>query len=139
MRGDSDLAIELATLAIKYDVVYAYYVLYRAYVKSNQQLAHSYLRIAAEYMFPEAVRELKVLRQEGSYNPLPYLKCLEEIEDLALKNYHASLFMCDVYTSGSILPVNLERTYFYQRQALLNGCYELFLFTRISTGSHFLL
>lgn len=126
MTGDCDLAIELATLAIKYDVVYAYYVLYRAYLKSNQQLAHSYLRIAAEYMFPEAVRELKFLRQEGSYNPLPYLKCLEEIEDLALKNYHASLFMCDVYTSGSILPVNLERTYFYQRQALLNGCYELF-------------
>lgn len=126
LRDDNEGAAKLAGTALDYDVVYAYYVLYKANVQSNEQLAHTYLRYAAEYMFPEAIRELNQLREAGVYNPLPFMRTFEEIEDIAKTNYTADLFLCDVFTSGSIMPVNIEMTYHYQRLAVVNGCYDLF-------------
>ena len=126
INNDMDKAEAYATRAINYGNILGYYVLYKVYESSNSKLAHTYLRYAAEYIFPDAIEEYKHLKATGAYCPLPFMQLIEEMEELAEDNPQACLILCDMYHSGIFLPANVEKAFEYQQKAILNGYTSFF-------------
>ena len=126
INNDMDKAEEYARRAINYGNILGYYVLYKVYESSNSKLAHTYLRYAAEYIFPDAIEEYKHLKATGTYCPLPFMQLIEEMEELSADNPQACLILCDMYHSGIFLPANVEKAFEYQQKAILNGYTSFF-------------
>lgn len=126
INNDMDKAEEYARRAINYGNILGYYVLYKVYESSDSKLAHTYLRYAAEYIFPDAIEEYKHLKATGTYCPLPFMQLIEEMEELASDNPQACLILCDMYHSGIFLPANVEKAFEYQQKAILNGYTSFF-------------
>ncbi len=130
-------AIFFATQAIRHGIVFGYYILYKAYLEDNPALAFTYLRYAKEYLIPDAVSEYKAAVKSGVYEPLPYMKRLEELEQMTDNNAPACLIMSEIYNSAILLPYNIERTFHYQQQAISNGCVSFFSFYKEIYGHAF--
>ncbi len=94
--------------------------------QSNIKLAHTYLRYASEYIFPDAIDEYRHLKATGAYTPLPYMQDIEELEEMAETNPQACLILCDMYHSGIFLPANVGKAFEYQQKAILNGYTSFF-------------
>ena len=62
------------------------------------------MRYAAEYLFPAAVAELELTRQEEIYEPLPFMQTIEKIESLTKYSLSACVFMSYLYDSSGLLP-----------------------------------
>lgn len=130
-------AIYYATQAIRHGIVFGYYILYKAYLEDNPALAFTYLRYAKEYLIPDAVSEYKAAVNSGVYEPLPYMKRIEELEKMAENNAPACLVMSEIYNSAILLPYNIERTFHYQQLAISNGCVSFFSFYKEIYGHAF--
>ncbi len=92
INNDMDKAEAYATRAINYGNILGYYVLYKVYESSNSKLAHTYLRYAAEYIFPDAIEEYKHLKAQAK---------IAESLGIDKKN----IFML---SSGDVLELNEE-------------------------------
>lgn len=121
VHGDNKMAIEYATKAINYGIVQAYYLLYKAYLSTHEALAHTYLRYASEYMFPDAIDEYNTLMIDCEFRPLPYMDAIIELEDLAEYSYEACVVMCDIYSGSCLLPTNLNKSFDYHRRSIELG------------------
>lgn len=130
-------AIYYATQAIRHGIVFGYYILYKAYLEDNPALAFTYLRYAKEYLIPDAVSEYKAAVNSGVYEPLPYMKRIEELEKMTENNAPACLVMSEIYNSAILLPYNIERTFHYQQLAIANGCVSFFSFYKEIYGHAF--
>lgn len=130
-------AVYYATQAVRHGVVFGYYILYKAYLEDNPKLAFTYLRYAKEYLIPDAVSEYKAAVNSGVYEPLPYMKKIEELEQMAENNSPACLVMSEIYNSAILLPYNIERTFHYQQKAIANGCVSFFTFYKEIYGHAF--
>ena len=130
-------AIYYATQSIRHGIVFGYYILYKAYLEDNPALAFTYLRYAKEYLIPDAVSEYKAAVNSGVYEPLPYMKRIEELEKMAENNAPACLVMSEIYNSAILLPYNIERTFHYQQLAISNGCVSFFSFYKEIYGHAF--
>lgn len=130
-------AIFFANQAIRHGIVFGYYILYKAYLEDNPALAFTYLRYAKEYLIPDAVSEYKAAVKSGVYEPLPYMKKLEELEQMTENNAPACLIMSEIYNSAILLPYNIERTFHFQQLAISNGCVSFFSFYKEIYGHAF--
>lgn len=104
LAGNNTKASMLAQKAAEDGVVFSFYILYRAERQRNSKLAYTYLRFAAEYLFPAAVAELELTRQQEIYEPLPFMQTIEKIESLARYSLSACVFMSYLYDSSGLLP-----------------------------------
>lgn len=110
-----------AQIAISYGVVAGFMLLYSAYKESNQPLAYTYLRLASEYVIPDAYRELASERDEDKYNPLPYMKIVEKIESLSAVSSTACVLMIEFYKNSTLLPENHIKIAEYIQRSLKLG------------------
>ncbi len=126
LNNNLEKAEEYARRTLNYGNILGYYVLYKVYESSNVQLAHTYLRYAAEYIFPDAIEEYKHLKATGAYSPLPFMQLIEELEEMSDNNAQACLILCDMYHSGIFLPANVEKAFEYQQKTIKNGYTSFF-------------
>lgn len=110
-----------AKLAISYGVVAGYMLLFSAYKESNSPLAYTYLRLASEYVIPEAYRVLSAEKEEDKYNPLPYMKIIEKIESLSSVSSTACVLMIEFYKNSTLLPENHIKIAEYIQRSLKLG------------------
>ncbi|MBQ9274379.1 MAG: sel1 repeat family protein [Succinivibrio sp.] len=119
-------AAECAVKALDGGVLFAYYVLYRALMNENLELAHTYLRYSSEYLFPTAVTELSDLRRTGRYRPLPFMQSIEQIELLARRSATACVFLSSLYSGSGILPYDPGQSIAWMRKAAALGEADVF-------------
>lgn len=137
IKKELSKAVFYANQAINHGIVFGYYILYKAYLESNPKLAFTYLRYAKEYLIPDAVAEYKAAVNSGIYEPLPYMRRIEELEKMTENNSPACLVMSEIYNSAILLPYNIERTFHYQQKAIANGCVSFFAFYKEIYGHAF--
>ena len=121
LEKDYEQCIVNAKIAISYGVVAGFMLLYSAYKESNPPLAYTYLRIASEYVIPDAYRELASEREEDKYNPLPYMKIVEKIESLSAVSSTACVLMIEFYKNSTLLPENHIKIAEYIQRSLKLG------------------
>lgn len=126
LAEEHEKSIRFANIALSRGIVFGYYMLYLNYKDSNRPLAHTYLRLASEYLFPDAVSELRALRAENLYHPLPFMQALEDLENMSFENPHAALILSQIYISSSLLPFNHEKSLYYQKKAVSGGLYSVY-------------
>ncbi|MGN1281651.1 MAG: hypothetical protein ACI4UM_07080 [Succinivibrio sp.] len=126
IKENHQKSVQYAQTAISRGIVFGYYMLYLNNVKSNKPLAHTYLKLASEYLFSDAVGEYRAVKSENLYQPLPYMQALEDLENMAVTNPHAALILSEIYVSSAILPYNAEKSLHYQKMAVANGLYSVF-------------
>lgn len=126
LRDKFDDAVFYAKSAINYGIVFGYYILYKVYLKSDTKLAYTYLRYAAEYLFPDAIREYRASKDIAEYKPLPFMEELEKLEDMAKYNPEASALMSYIYLSGILLPCNKEKSLQFHKNTVINGYSSFF-------------
>ena len=117
-------AIICAKNAIKCNISTGFYILYRVYMLSDMNLAHTYLRYGKEYLLKDAEKEYNSLKQRDSFDPLPFMQVLEEIENLAESSGEVCLFMAILSKSGTIFPTDPFREIYYMRKAVGLGVLE---------------
>jgi len=121
IENDMEKGMKYARRALSYGNVYAYYVFYKYYEKKNPQLSHTYLRYAAEYLFPDAAKELWALKNAGQYIPLPFMQNIEKLEALSDFNVNACIILSEFYSAGVIFPENFLKSLVYRFRSVNNG------------------
>lgn len=121
LEKNYEQCIDNAKIAISYGVVAGFMLLYSAYKDSNPSLAYTYLRLAAEYVIPDAYRVLSSEKEEKNYNPLPYMKIVEKIEALAEVSSTACVLMIEFYKNSTLLPENHIKISEYIQRSLKLG------------------
>ncbi len=126
MINDAELGrlkdcVNHASLALDSGVMVSFYSLYKIYADIDNELACTYLRYAASYLFPMAQEELSELKRKGKYQPLPFMKTLDEIAKLGKDYAPAALLMSSVYFSSGLMPHDPYEVMYWLRQAALLG------------------
>ncbi|MBO5565850.1 MAG: hypothetical protein J5934_01355 [Succinivibrio sp.] len=120
-EGKTELAVQKARLAKEYGIEFANFVLYQALKDTSPSLAYTYLRYAAHYAYPPAIKELADRRADKSYNPLPFMKAIEELEALADTSWSACSVMAVLYDDSGILPCDQYMSMYWIRKSYSIG------------------
>jgi TPR repeat protein len=110
-----------ALAALRGGIPQAYYVLAKAYLSSGKtELGCTCMRYAACYMMPEARALVETLKSHGLYKPLPYMKDLDELEELAETDRTACSILSAMTMCGAVLPRDRVRSL-----KLMNDCVKM--------------
>lgn len=122
-RTYRDRSIFYAFKSLQRNIVVAYHSLFECLKGENKtkELAHTCLRMAAEYNYPPALKTISELRKTGEYRPFAYIREIEKIESLADTNVSACIVMFLIYSESNILPENRYRANHYLQKASEHG------------------
>ena len=115
---DLEKAAKYALKAVNSGAVMGYYILYRALLPKDPELAHTYLRLGAEYELPSCVKEYARLKKERKFKPLKFIQIVDKIASLSNKDPSACLFMQNVYIKGTLLPRDLHKAENFYRKGV---------------------
>ncbi len=104
-QGRQADAEEPALTALRGGIPQAFYVLATSYfAQARTELGCTCLRYAECYRMPEAIGMMETLRSKGLYEPLPYMRDLEELEELARRDRTACSLLSAMTMCGALLP-----------------------------------
>lgn len=116
-----DKAICSAKQAIKCNIGAAYFILYQSYLKEDKALAHTYLRLANNYLLKEGRIELQKLKTKQQYSPLPYMEIIEHLEEISEYSPAAALQLALFYSKSGVLPADPFKHFEYMRKSISLG------------------
>lgn len=121
---DEDTKFHYLRQSILGSVPQAFISLFREYAEEKgikREIADTCLRYATEYLYPKAKNTLNAKKLAGDYKPLPFIRVIEEIEDLAQSSSTAAIFLASLYLKGIILPQDPFKADSWYRKAVELG------------------
>lgn len=108
-QNEVDRAEKYARKAARSGIPQAFYMLYQCALRkklpqNRMQHAYTWLRYAADFAMKDARAELERMRESGKYRPLPFMRDIEKIEQLAQTDETAAVFMGSLYSYGVVMP-----------------------------------
>ena len=84
-------------------------------------IKHTLYRYGFWALDPSCKREYDDLKEEGAYKPLPFVKVIDEMCDLAYHNCYIADFLAQIFEEGKLVPRNPSLSHYYAAMAVSCG------------------
>lgn len=90
-------------------------------LKAPKAIEHTLYRYGQWSLEPSCRIEYDKLKESGEYNPLPFVKVLDEMCDLAYYNCYIAEFLAQIFEEGKLVPRNPALSHYYGAMAASRG------------------